>query len=369
MSGLAISMSQNPHSKWINRCLMLARLGRYSVSPNPMVGACVVKSGKLIAQGHHAVYGGPHAEVNALTKAGRRARGAVLYVSLEPCSTWGKTPPCTEAVIRSGIREVVIASLDPNPRHHGRGVRLLRQAGIRVISGICAGEAACDNASFFKRMKTGMPYVTLKMAQSLDGKIAASSGLSRWITSPDSRNFVHDLRAQQDAILVGTGTWKKDNPRLSPNWIVKHKDPSKPWRLILDPRLECPRKARVFEGPQVTLQIISVKHLLRKKALGSVLPVEETVTGDLDLKDMLRKLGELGIGKLLVEGGGELAWSFIRGGLVDRIVWLVAPTFLGGRNTKTSVEGEGFKLPSEAVRIQSMTVKKLGEDFLFEGTC
>jgi diaminohydroxyphosphoribosylaminopyrimidine deaminase/5-amino-6-(5-phosphoribosylamino)uracil reductase len=247
-------MPKNPipkiktHEFWMARALHLAERGRLSVSPNPMVGACVVGASRLIAEGWHQRYGGDHAEIIALKRAGMRARGAVLYVTLEPCSSWGKTPPCVSAIIRAGIRQVVIGSRDPNPRHRGRGITMLKRAGITVHASVLAGEVARQNEAFFKYIRTGLPFVSLKMAQSLDGKIASVSGSSRWISSALARGFVHRLRAAHDAVLVGTRTLLMDDPRLGTNAKNRPSPSEKPWRVALDPRVEVSPSARILSG-------------------------------------------------------------------------------------------------------------------------
>lgn len=357
------------HSLWMSRALELASGGKYTVSPNPMVGACVVQNNKLISSGFHEKFGGEHAEVRALNAAGKKARGAVLYVTLEPCSSWGKTPPCVDAVIKAGIKEVVIASMDPNPKHSGRAVRLLRERGIKVTAGILEEEAREQNRSFFKWIRTGMPYVTLKMAQSLDGKIASRTGQSRWISSPASREFVHELRAEQDAVMVGKNTLFFDDPFLSPRVKIKNLNPSKPWRIALDPEMRLKSSARVFEGEQLTFVVVPESKIAKIKA-GSknrcYLPVPEK-KGRLDLKTLFRRLGSMGVARILVEGGGETAWTVLAENLVDEVYWITAPKILGGRTAKTSVEGEGVAVPDDAITFKSFECYQLGEDCVFRG--
>lgn len=355
----------------MRQALRWAEKGHCAVSPNPKVGACVVARGELVGKGFHAFYGGPHAETVAIRSAGKRAKGASLYVTLEPCSTWGKTPPCTDAILRAKIREVIIGSEDPNPLHRGKGVRILRKAGIRVRVGTLRREVERQNEAFFKWVTRRLPFVTLKMAQSLDGKIATCQGRSRWISGKASRVFVHQLRLESDAILVGKNTFLKDNPRLSPRLSHPLKPVDKPWRIVLDPRGEGRPGSRVFQGEQATFTVVSerfAKKILRKKdPSGRIwLPVAEK-NGQLDLKDLLSQLAPMGVGRLLAEGGGEVAWSLLRQKLVDRIVWIIAPTVLGGRNAKTSVEGEGIQDLRKAFRCREWTVNRLGEDLVYEG--
>lgn len=364
-------IKKHGHDFWMQRSLELAERGKYTASPNPMVGACVVKKNKLIATGFHEKFGGDHAETRALEAAGNKARGAVLYVSLEPCSSWGKTPPCVDAVLRSGVKEVVIASMDPNPKHSGRAVRMLREAGIKVTSGVLEKQAQEQNRSFFKWIRTGMPYVTLKMAQSLDGKIAARTGESRWISSTASREFVHTLRASQDAVMVGKNTLFQDDPFLGPRVKIQNANSSKPWRIALDPEMKLKSSARVFDGKQLTFVVIPEKKIKQIKA-GSksrcYLPVPEKKGqkhGKLDLKVLFKRLGSMGAARILVEGGGEIAWTLLNEKLVDEVYWITAPKILGGRTAKTSVEGEGVAVPDDAFRFKSFECYPLGEDWVF----
>lgn len=362
-----MGQSKTGHAVWMKRALELAQRGGDRTRPNPLVGALVVQNGQVRGEGYHAYFGGPHAEVLALRRAGNRGRGATLYTTLEPCSTWGKTPPCVDAVVTSGIKRVVIGKLDPNPQNHLQGVRKLRRAGVRVEVGISGAEVEKQNEPFFKVMRTGLPYVTLKMAQSLDGKIATRTGESRWISSPASRRLVYRLRQSADAVLIGKNTALQDDPALS-----TFRDQVTPWRVVLDPALVLNSKARIFKGPQLTCVVVSEKKL--RRALSQLhprkgmifIPVPET-KGKLRLKTLLQRLATLGIQQLLVEGGGEVAWSLIQEGLVDRLIWIVAPKIIGGRNAKTSVEGEGIKRITRAFPLRWEKQYRLGPDFVFEG--
>ncbi|MBI4368536.1 MAG: bifunctional diaminohydroxyphosphoribosylaminopyrimidine deaminase/5-amino-6-(5-phosphoribosylamino)uracil reductase RibD [Candidatus Omnitrophica bacterium] len=356
------------HQVWMRCSLACAEQGRGLTHPNPMVGACLVKNGKLIAEGFHRFFGGPHAEVEAIRKAGKRARGATLYVTLEPCSTYGKTPPCTEAIKTAGIKRVVVAAVDPNPKHQGRGLGILKRCGIRVETGILRREAELQNEAFLKWVKTKLPFVTLKMAQSLDGKIASRTGKSRWVSNVQSRNWVHRLRAQQDAILVGKNTLLKDNPRLT---VRNGKLTKTPWRIVLDERGESSPSAHIFHASGVSVLACSRKFLSRvsKKFSRSkvTLMALDSSKGEVDLNQLLRALGALGIVSLLVEGGGEVAWSFFNAGLVDKIEWILAPKIIGGRTAKTSVEGVGINALDEASKIRPTRLTLLGDHLLLEG--
>ncbi len=354
--------------KWMSQALALAEKGRPWTSPNPLVGALLVKKNRLISQGYHTKFGALHAEAEAIKKAGSRSKGSALYVTLEPCSSHGKTPPCVETIKQAGIKRVVIGAIDPNPLHRGRAISKLKKNKIQVTSGILEHRALEQNQAFVKWITTKTPFVILKMAQSLDGKIASHTGSSRWVSGPEARHWVHHLRSQVDAVLIGKNTLLQDDPRLT---VRNGKVTRTPWRVILDPRGEVPLSAQIFKQDGPVILACSVKYVSRvrkkyaKKAV-TLLPLRET-KGRLDLKQLLQFLGSMGIASLLVEGGGELAASFIEQGLVDQVKWIIAPKFIGGRTAKTSVEGLGTKLLSHAPRIKSMQVAPLGEDFLFEG--
>lgn len=367
-------MTLLPHEFWMRRALALAEKGRETVSPNPMVGACVVLKGRLVGSGFHEVFGGPHAEPNALAKAGKKAQGATLYVTLEPCATWQKTPPCAPLIKEKGIREVVIGCLDPNPLNHGKGVRFLRKNGIRVTVGVLESKVREQNEGFFKHVIAKRPFVTLKMAQTLDGKIATREGLSRWISSSASRQFVHELRAKHDAVLVGKNTFFQDDPLLAAPQGSRASAAGKPWKVVMTSAARWSSKARILKDDRLTIAVFPEKELgamvakagARKQSL-LLLPVREK-RGRIEVQHLLERLASLGVNKLLVEGGGELAWSFLEDGCVDRAYWIVAPKIFGGRSAKTSVEGYGVKVPDQAFPFKISKVKRSGEDWIFEGS-
>ncbi len=361
------------HEFWMRRALQLAERGRATVSPNPMVGACVVRKGKLVGSGFHEMFGGPHAEPNALAQAGKQAKGATLYVTLEPCATWQKTPPCAPLIKEKGIREVVVGSLDPNPLNRGKGVRFLRKHGIRVTVGVLESKVREQNEGFFKHMTAKRPFVTLKMAQTLDGKIATRTGLSRWVSSPASRKFVHELRAKHDAVLVGKNTFLKDDPLLAAPQGSRAALAGRPWKIVMTSASKWSSRARTLKDERLTIAVFPEKELglMVKKTetqQGSLLllPVREK-HGRIDVVHLLERLALLGINNLLVEGGGELAWSFLEAGCVDRAYWVVAPKVFGGRTAKTSVEGDGVKSPDQAFPFKISKAKRSGEDWIFEG--
>ena len=358
----------NQEERWMSRALRLARKGEGFVSPNPTVGACVVKNGRLLAEGYHQRFGGPHAEVVALQKAGNRSKGAALFVTLEPCSTFSKTPPCVDAICNAGVKRVVFAMEDPNPAHRGRAVRLLKRKGIIVTAGVLKAQAEKQIEAYSKWITTKIPFVTLKMAQSVDGKIASRTGSSRWIAGPEARKWVHTLRASCDAILVGRNTVRVDNPRLTAR---NGRPVREPWRVILDPLGRTPLRANVFQagGPiLLACREKSFSHTAKKFRHTAVTVMPVSAKGhQLDLVQLVKRLGALGITSLLVEGGGEVAWSFIESRLVDKALWIIAPKIIGGRETITSVEGRGIASLSEAHGIRLTQIRSLGNDVLLEG--
>jgi diaminohydroxyphosphoribosylaminopyrimidine deaminase / 5-amino-6-(5-phosphoribosylamino)uracil reductase len=315
--------------------LGLARRGLGQVWPNPAVGCVIVKDGRIVGRGWTQKGGRPHAESEALARAGRAAKGATAYVSLEPCSHHGRTPPCAEALIAAGIARVVAAVEDPDPRVSGGGIARLKAAGVVVETGLCAEEATDLNAGFFCRVKQGRPLVTLKLATSLDGRIATASGESRWITGPAARERAHLLRATHDAVLVGTGTALADDPLLTCR-LPGLKSRS-PMRVVIDRNLRLPATLRLFtEAGQTPTRVVTLaasdsarQQSLRQQGV-EIIAVGSDVAGGVDLAPMLRVLGDQGLTRLLVEGGGVLAASLMRAGLVDRLVWMRAPLVLGG---------------------------------------
>ena len=327
--------------EFMQQALRLARRGIGQTSPNPAVGAVVVRAGKVIGQGWHRQAGGPHAEILALSHL--RARGATLYVTLEPCCTHGRTPPCTAAIIAAGIRRVVVAAKDPNPRHDGHGLAVLRRAGIRCDSGLLADEATRLNSSFNHWITTGQPLVTAKLALSLDGKFTTQTGDSQWITSATARGEAHKLRSRSDAIMVGSGTVITDNPRLTLRHDVRGSRPGRdkrqPWRVVIDARGRCPLAAHLFTDPHRHRTIVgttpqSPTAWRRALALAGVtvlvLPAQQQ---HINLSVLLAELGRMEITNLLIEGGGELHRAFFAAGLVDHVAFFFAPKIIGSAQT------------------------------------
>ncbi len=352
------------HESWMDQALALARRGEGLTRPNPPVGALVVGRGKVVGAGWHHAAGRPHAEALALAAAGPKARGATLYVTLEPCCTFGRTPPCTDAILRSGIRRVVVGARDPNPRHAGRGIRLLRRKGIAVIEGVRAGEARELIAPFARWITTGRPLLTLKLGMSADGKIADIRRRSRWITGPAARREVQALRLSSDAILVGAGTVLADNPSLLP----KPARGRKPLRVILDARGRVPANVRVLNDSSrprtimATTRFCPSRRVREWQARGAqvwVLPG----TGAVSLPALMRRLGKAGILQVLCEGGGEIAAALVRARLVDVFRFYIAPRILGGKPAVGAVGGVGWRL-SGAPKLRFTGCRLIGKDIV-----
>ncbi|MGQ9700545.1 MAG: bifunctional diaminohydroxyphosphoribosylaminopyrimidine deaminase/5-amino-6-(5-phosphoribosylamino)uracil reductase RibD [Candidatus Bipolaricaulaceae bacterium] len=352
----------------MSRVLTLAQKGEGFTRPNPLVGAVVVRDGEIIAEAYHERFGGPHAEILALERAGNGARGAELYVNLEPCVDFPgkKTPSCAEAIVHAGIRRVVLATRDPNPQVSGRGVARLREAGIEVVEGVLAEEARRLNEVFFHWITTGKPFVALKLALTLDGKIASASGKSRWITGPEARKRVHLLRRRYGAVLVGAATVLGDDPELT----VREVEGPQPLRIVLDGEGRVPPSARVFNSTAKTLVVTARMNPEKEEALRACgvevlrLPAED---GHVDLNELLVVLGARGVDAILVEGGGEVAWSCLSQGIVQKIFFFYAPLILGGRHAVPAVGGQGFPTPAKGLRVRDIHLEWVGEDLLLSG--
>ncbi|MFH1858122.1 MAG: bifunctional diaminohydroxyphosphoribosylaminopyrimidine deaminase/5-amino-6-(5-phosphoribosylamino)uracil reductase RibD [Candidatus Omnitrophota bacterium] len=357
---------------FMERALSLARRGKGRTSPNPLVGAVVVKKERIIGEGFHHGPGKSHAELLALQRAGRHAKGATLYVNLEPCCHVGRTGPCTDVVLKSGVREVVVGMKDPNPLNSGRGIRTLRGHGIRVRLDVLKENCRELNAPFIKYMTRKLPYVTVKVAQSLDGKIATVSGVSHWITGEMARRLVHAERAHSDAILIGVNTVLKDDPLLTARKMGR---PLlyQPTRIVLDRHLRTPRNSRLVRTSFHAPLILAIGRDVPEKKLLSYHPYPivflrtETERGKVKLLPLLKTLGEMEIGQLLVEGGGTVIADFLENKLVDRILWFIAPILIGGKHAPTAFEGKGILRLSQAITLKKSVVRKVGEDLLVEG--
>ena len=344
--------------------LRLAAQAAGRTHPNTMVGALVVRSGRIVGRGFHRRAGAPHAEVQALRQAGRFSRNAALYVTLEPCKHFGRTPPCTHAIVKSGIRRVVAAMIDPNPKMKGRSFRWLRSQGIRTSVGILKEESMRLNKAFVTRVTKKRPFVTVKVAQSLDGKIATKTGQSQWISSPEARRWTHHLRSQVDAILVGVETILKDDPRLTVRLGVR----KQPMKVVLDSRLRTPPKARIFNSHAPVL-IATTKTAPRKREemlcqVGAHVLRLPSRDGRVDLKGLLRELARREVTHLLVEGGGQVIASAFATRAVDRVAFIVAPLVIGGKEAPTAVEGSGIRCLQKAFRLKNITCERLGPDLL-----
>ncbi len=361
-----------PKSEFMHRALVLAQRGRDAVSPNPMVGAVIVRGGRIVGEGYHRRCGGAHAEANALRAAGS-ARGADVYVSLEPCAHHGRTPPCAEALARAKVRRVIYAVGDPNPKTRGRGARVLRAAGIAVESGLLREEAAALNRPFFHWIRTGRPWVILKWAMTLDGKTATAGGESQWITGPAARTAAHALRRRADAVVVGTQTALADDPRLDPR-------PARgrpPVRIILDRRGRLPYRLRLLgpageragDGERVyaTTSRVAARRRARLEKNGVEVLVVPERGGLLRLDVLLDRLGERGIAQLLVEGGSELLGECLASGVANEVAAFVAPRLAGGATAPGALAGPGILKLAETPRLESPKVRRLGEDVLITG--
>lgn len=361
--------------EFMNRAIELAWQGRGWTSPNPMVGALVVKDGQIVGEGFHPAVGKPHAEIYALDAAGEQAQGATLYVTLEPCAHHGRTPPCVDRVLESGLARVVVAVEDPNPLVAGKGIQRLRAAGIEVEVGVLAADASKLNERFFKYIKTKRPFVAIKTGMSLDGKIATASGESMWITNESSRGYVQILRGTYDAIMVGVNTVVQDNPRLT----CRLPGGRQPLRIIIDSMARTPMNAKLFQieaaghRPQ-TLICVSAKapddrvRALREAGAEILVCPDSGFSVDthIDLTKLMPVLGKREITSILLEGGGTINAAALDAGIVDKVYVFVAPKIIGGVGAPTMVEGSGVTLLEEAVQLHRMSCTTMNGDLLIE---
>lgn len=349
--------------------IKLAQKARGQTAPNPLVGAVLInKNGEIVAQGHHPKAGEPHAEVFAIREAlekGLHLEDLTLVVSLEPCNHFGKTPPCTEAIIKAGINTVVVGTLDPNPLVQGKGIQRLRDAGVSVITGIRENECGQLIRGFKSSIEKGRPFVTLKCAVSLDGKIATLNGESKWITGEPARRFVHEKRAQHDAILVGVNTVINDDPELNIRFGIPH-NPLK--KIILDSKLRTPISSKVFQSEGEVYIFTSKKSSASKYAgfEAEVIAVNENDNG-LDLSEVLRELNHMGVQELFVEGGARVIGSFLQSNVCDQILYFIAPKILGSQGKDVFV-GYDAKSLAAAIQLKDLTYGKIGDDLFIEGT-
>ena len=353
---------------YMRKALRLARKGLGRTSPNPMVGALLVRGGEIIGRGYHRRYGGNHAEINAIQDAGGEVSGATLYVTLEPCCHHQKkTPPCLDALLKGNIGRVVIGTVDPNPLVNGRSIEILNQRGIETRVGVLEEECSRLNEVYFKFMRTGLPFVTLKFAQTLDGRIASATGDSQWISSESSRRLAHRLRTLHDGVLVGVGTVLTDDPELTAR-LVKGKNPL---RIVADSRLRIPLSARVLRDQDVAPTIIAAtpranaEKVRSLKEMGvEVLMVDEDEKGEVDLKDLLKNLAGRGISSILVEGGAGIITSLLHQQLVDKLIIFIAPKIMG--QGIEAVGDLGIRDVGHALRLSFMNTYRSGEDLVIE---
>lgn len=352
---------------YMKLALEYAEKGCGWVSPNPMVGAAVVKDGRVIGLGWHRRYGGLHAERNALASCTEPPQGATLYVTLEPCCHYGKTPPCTDAILESGIRRVVIGSADPNPLVAGKGIQILRRHGIEVTEGVLREACAAINEVFFHFIRTRTPYVVMKYAMTMDGKIATRSGRSEWITGEAARRHVQEDRHRYFGIMVGVGTILADDPLLT----CRLPDGKNPVRIVCDSRLRTPLNARVVrtteEAPTILATCSREEALARPyREAGCEVLMLPPKDGHVDLLELMAVLGEKEIDSVLLEGGGILNWSALQSGVVNKVQAYVSPKLFGGAGAKSPVEGIGVEDPKKAFRLAPPQVTWLGDDILLE---
>ncbi|MBI9059073.1 MAG: bifunctional diaminohydroxyphosphoribosylaminopyrimidine deaminase/5-amino-6-(5-phosphoribosylamino)uracil reductase RibD [Labilibaculum sp.] len=355
----------------MQRAFELAKKGVGKVNPNPLVGAVIVRDDKIIGEGYHEFYGGPHAEVNAFRSAKENVEGATMYVTLEPCSHYGKTPPCAEAIVKNKIGKVVIGMLDPNPLVAGKGVKLLEENGIDVDYGYLCEELSEMNRVFLKFIQNKQPYVVMKTAMTLDGKIASHTGDSRWVSNPNSRKRVHELRNELSAIMIGVDTVIADDPILTTR--LEGKDGRNPIRIVVDSKARIPLESKILNSCDQAKTMLAVTEkadsnkLKEIEELGNVILKVKSSNGRVDLKDLMIKLGEEGIDGVLLEGGAILNFSSLQAGVVDEVMSFIAPKIIGGANAKTPVGGLGIEKMKDAIELENIEIKQLGNDLMLTG--
>ena len=352
---------------YMKRALELAKKGAGHTSPNPMVGCVVVKDGRIVTEGYHERYGEFHAERNALTRCEEDLTGAEMYVTLEPCCHQGNTPPCTDIIIERSIGKVYVGSMDPNPKVAGKGVKILQEHGIEVETGVLEKECLALNEIFFYYITTGMPYVAMKYAMTLDGKIASCTGDSKWVTGETARRHVHELRKQYSAILAGIGTVLADDPMLN----CRIEEGVDPVRVVCDSSLRIPLSSQLVKtaGDIPVIVAYAKENPEKEKALlqAGVELISAGRDGRVDLAVLMRELGKRKIDSVLVEGGGAIHGSLLKSGLVQKIYCYLAPKLIGGREAGSPVEGDGFSRMKDALPVKEMEILPLGEDICISG--
>lgn len=359
------------HEHYMKRALELARGGWGKTNPNPLVGAVIVRNGEIIAEGYHEVLGCAHAEIAAFNNAKQDVKGGTLYVNLEPCSHYGRTPPCAKAIIEAGIKKVVIAMEDPNPKVSGRGIEMLRNAGIEVITGVLEQEARKLNEIFIKYITEKRPFVIMKIAMTLDGKIATFQGDSRWVSGEASRKYVHIVRDRVAAIMAGINTVLADNPSLTAR--LDSGSGRDPVRVIVDSTGEIPLESKVINiesQAEAILATTSLIHPEKEKQLlekGVRIIKADGHGGHVNLEKLMDELYQLEIDSVLLEGGGGLNASALKHGIVDKVMFFIAPKIIGGKDARTPVEGPGIPLMKDALKLEDINVFRFDEDVLIEG--
>jgi len=352
---------------YMKRALSLARKANWKTSPNPMVGAVLVKDGRVISEGYHKKAGLPHAEAEAIMNAKESLRDSTLYVNLEPCCHKNKrTPPCTDAIIKAGIKRVVIAMRDPNPLVSGKGIELLKKHGIDVREGVLEGEAKNLNEFYIKYITTKRPFVILKIAMTLDGKIATPTGESKWITSEESRKIVHKIRSRVDAILTAYGTVLKDNPKFT----ARIKGGRDPIRVIIDPEFKIPLDYHVYNPPPKTITVIKKEKLTAEKTYNLINRGIDIIAFDsekVDLLWLMEELGKRSIISVMIEGGSSLNSYAIKYNIVDKLILFIAPKIIGGKDSYPCIGGNFYKSLTEAYEVENLSIRKLSKDILIEG--
>jgi diaminohydroxyphosphoribosylaminopyrimidine deaminase/5-amino-6-(5-phosphoribosylamino)uracil reductase len=355
----------------MRRALELSKKAVGFVNPNPMVGAVIVKDNKIIGEGCHEYFGGPHAEVNAFANAKEDVEGATMYVTLEPCSHYGKTPPCAHAIVKNKIAKVVIGMIDPNPIVAGRGIEILRSNGIEVTTGIIHKEIEKTNEIFIKYITKNEPFCIMKTAMTLDGKIATSIGDSKWISNEKSREYVHELRHMVSGIMVGIGTVLKDDPELTTRRAGKIS--LNPIRIIIDSKAKIPLGAKVLQCDEKTKTIIVTTKFAEGtkieaiKQKGAEVIVTPGKNNRVDLNYLMRVLGEIGIDSILLEGGSTLNYSALEEGIVDKVITFISPKMFGGTSSKTPVGGKGIEHVKDSILLTDTEVTRFNEDIMIEG--
>ena len=356
------------YKKYMRKAIELAKKGEGKVNPNPIVGAIIVKDEEIIGSGYHKKYGGNHAERNAIKNAIKNVQGSTIYVTLEPCFHFGKTPPCVDLIIEKKFKKVVIGMVDPNPLVSGKSIEKLKRNGIEVIYGIMENECKALNEAFIKYIRCKLPYVVLKAGMSIDGKIATNSGESKWITSREARKDAYKLRNKMSAIMVGINTIIHDNPRLT----CRIKNSIDPYRIIVDSNLRIPMESNIIKNKDRKTIIATISGCNKEKKnelmdLGIQLIEVEEKNKRVNLTKLMSILGEMKIDSILLEGGGELNFSAIEEGIVDKVKFYIAPKIIGGKNSKNAVSGKGFSSLEDVVSLNRTETRFVGDDIIFEG--